>query len=814
MPPRSVLVDFSARDFICRSCRLGLQKPRALPRWTARPAPSRVLARQSSNAAIAQPKPPPNTTSAGVDPSSGDDERRELMQALGLLDDEKTVRVNYFEQDKSGGVRRLASAEAFGDSLHGDLTSGAGQGKVEDMIQQLEEASRLFKLLEQVGGKDQVAKLKKRLAEDLVEVDEDESETSLELPGHITETILIKEEGWAGPDVQRISRLNRKLKRVAHLVTRRESDISEHQRSALWKGYMNIRKALVSRRNAVPPAAWDLLWRALASEREDNPNRIAHIAVLARDMQNTGATLSDEQQLLAIEAMFIDGHEKEAFDNHRRLVTTLGARKETALDFWQLGLRMYCLVGDLERAERAVENIAELPGSKDPRFLLPFIRACAENPASVEVGYDAYRRMRDMLGAGMNIEDYDQVIAYFLASDQTDHALYIFVDMMSSGSTNIKDTRKLPTTIANPFFFGKWIKRLIGLGEVENAHKVFLLMINKGIIPRPVQVNGLLGAWLRSDSAHFMAQADSVAWEMINARIQFVQLRKQAANFGSNVHLSPSGTGWPSATLETFSLLADSYNQRGLHAKMEDLWKAFRQAEMAPDAFMMNQLLFSYIKDGQGRQVADLYHALTDEYAIKPDPLTFRALWMAIPANRLYTIRKREYQQEIPHGRTLFAEMVQFTSAFEHQEFDYQLARKIAHSFRKLDDKVGLLLAVRGLRQVFGFYPPEPLVLELLADTVDLERMSKSPRARNGLLRHTQRMDRFLEDRRLELVKAGALDSGAQLSTEARREALSRYLEGQLQESCNKSNLYPQGVESAEAEAATQMGLVDLLSSQ
>ncbi|KXJ95562.1 hypothetical protein Micbo1qcDRAFT_157550, partial [Microdochium bolleyi] len=56
-------------------------------------------------------------------------------------------------------------------------------------------------------------------------------------------------------------------------------------------------------------------------------------------------------------------------------------------------------------------------------------------------------------------------------------------------------------------------------------------MKKKGVIPRPVQVNGLLGAWLRSNSGDFMSQADTVAWEMINARIQFVQLRKQATNF-------------------------------------------------------------------------------------------------------------------------------------------------------------------------------------------------------------------------------------------------------------------------------------------
>ncbi|KXJ95561.1 hypothetical protein Micbo1qcDRAFT_157549, partial [Microdochium bolleyi] len=282
------------------------------------------------------------------------------------------------------------------------------------MLQQLEEASRLFKMLEQVGGKDQVTKLKRRLAADIAEAEEDNDETGLDSLEDATEPISISEEGWTGSDARRVQKLNRKLKRIASLVTRQDGAVPEHQRSALWKAYMSTRKALVCRRNAVPAATWELLWEVLASGGESNGNRMAHIAVLARDMQNSGARLHDDQQLLAIEAMFIDGHEKEAIENHRRLVTTLGAKNTTALDFWQLGLRMYCLLGDLERAERVVDTITELPGTKDPRFLLPFIRACSENSSSAEAGYNAYRRLRDMLGDDMTIEDYDQITAYFL----------------------------------------------------------------------------------------------------------------------------------------------------------------------------------------------------------------------------------------------------------------------------------------------------------------------------------------------------------------------------------------------------------------
>ncbi len=44
----------------------------------------------------------------------------------------------------------------------------------------------------------------------------------------------------------------------------------------------------------------------------DNPNRMHHIYVLTQDMQSAGIPLEDDQQLLAIEAMFIEGFRGES----------------------------------------------------------------------------------------------------------------------------------------------------------------------------------------------------------------------------------------------------------------------------------------------------------------------------------------------------------------------------------------------------------------------------------------------------------------------------------------------------------------------
>ncbi|EQL04274.1 pentatricopeptide repeat containing protein [Ophiocordyceps sinensis CO18] len=277
----------------------------------------------------------------------------------------------------------------------------------------------------------------------------------------------------------------------------------------------------------------------------------------------------------------------------------------------------------MDQAERAVNKL--LDKRLDARIMMPLIRTFSEkdSPECREKAWAAYRRMREHLGRGMKLSDYDQVVSYFLTTNQIENALYAFVDMMTDGRVDLKWQKYLPSVVANKFFLGKWLKRLIGAFDLDGAYSVIDFMRKKGVEASPMHLNGLIGAWQRSRTAANVEKADKLAWNMIEERIRFVLARESDGGGGEAEAVPsdapwpratvPSDAPWPRATLETFSLMAENYRSRDLPGAMEALWDAFRDAEISPDACMMNQLLESHIQAGRGKEVPALYQSMVTE---------------------------------------------------------------------------------------------------------------------------------------------------------------------------------------------------------
>ncbi|KAI1382236.1 hypothetical protein F4677DRAFT_401295 [Hypoxylon crocopeplum] len=771
MPPKSLLVE----NFICRSCLATLRKRTPVAQWTLRHSSSQAT--QSSTSA-----------SSSQFSREQEAERQKTLETLGLLKKSKDagLAVNYFEQGKGGRLRRLQDQDEFGQSLMDP--DGQTDSRLKEMEEELEQATQFAKIVEDIWGKQGAEKLRKRVAS---------QDESLPKP-----SLLLPEEDWSPRDRTHIVQLNNMIRTVGKKV--RGGVLGQKRTNALWKYYSAARIALSKKSELVHADIWDLLWQILAADHADNPNRMSHVHTLAQDMQKAGVVLRDDQQLLAIEATFISGLKEDAITAHKKLVTTLGTRPETFVDFWQLGLRMYCLTGDLARADRIANTLLESPYEKDPRFLLPYIRMSVENPATVQKGFELYQQLRSALGDSITIEDYDQVISYFLASNETEFAFYVFVEMMTSDTVDLRGTHKVPASVANPFFYGKWLKRLIGAGDLQGAYNVLLHMKSRGVMPQAIVVNGLVGAWLRSGTADNIQKAEEVAWAMINSRMQFLSIRKDMKDLAAYVRLRQYGEGWPRANLETFSLLAENYKDRGIHPKMEELWGAFREAEIAPDSFILNQLLFSYLQDGQGKNVAALSRDLTNQYRVEPDSWTFMALWQSLAINRLIQIPPGQLLDEVLSTRSLFAEMIRSAHIFASSGIDTQLARYILHSFRKLDDKFGLLLAYRALRQIFKFTPPDAVVLELRVGSMDLERTQKG-RGGHRLVHAGQQIESFLRRRHQELIASGKLRSGDDMPDDVKREELGDFLELFLQNEVALNR--DENTENLLEQAAIQMGL-------
>ncbi|KAI1176737.1 hypothetical protein F4777DRAFT_544986 [Nemania sp. FL0916] len=798
MPPRPAFFEFGTRNFVCNSCLSALRK--------RSPVTPSLWIRHSSEAAHAHaPK--------RAKPRSPEQEaeRRKTLAALGLLkkgSSEKPT-VNFFNQSETGEIHQVADEQEFSRSLNdpgGEIDSRLKE--LEEHILSVSDIADDFKKMgdkaedaEEEGGEGEADKRGQQStqdtgtnADDLVDELDNESGSFLAIPIF----------GLQGNRQDRVHRLNNWLRRCNKLLGR--NDIRPKDIQGLWKAYSSARPNMSRRWHAVPAASWDVLWRTLSADHSFNVNRMAHIYVLAKDMQQCNVPLRPDQQLLTLEAMFEDGWHEEAIDNHRRHVSTLGANPETFVAFWQLGLQMYCRVGDLQRAERMAGIILESPHDVDPRFVQPLIKLCAETPTAVETGFKLYRGLRARLGDSMTIEDYDKIISYFLASGNTEHALFIFVDMMMSGSIDLVGAKQYPPNIANPFFFGKWLKRLIGTGDLEGALGVLRFMRSRGVTPRPIQVNGLIGAWLRSGTADNVEKAEDVGWAMINTRIQFVELRRRQASTPS-IHLYPSGDSWPRASLETFCLLAENYKERGLSAKMTSLWHSFQDAEIAPDSFMLNQLLSSLVQDGKADIILPTYQEMIRRFDMKPDSHTFLSLWRALPVNQFTKIQPPNIETEISRTRALFAEMVRQAAnikANRDPDMDNGVARNILHSFRKLSDQAGLLLAYRVLRRVFDYSPPDMVVFEILLGTLGLERLARR-REGSKLIQARMNLDHYLAHRHRELVQAGEINDGEEMPPYVRINEAGNFLELQLEAIFAENE--GENAQRLAIEAAVEMGL-------
>lgn len=731
MSPRALQRLRHAPNFVCSRCLLTTHRPRvAAPSLRIPPAqvPTRLKSDWKQTRSSVSEKPKKETLEDAED-------------AEDLEDARGSVNVRYFEQDPTGEVRMLEGQEDFARSFDG----------TEELQRDLDNDYQ--KILDIVEGKNIDEPFRARLETDLLNA-VDQSRKRAESgalegigtagPGAIQGIPEISEKAFRKESQRRlVRRLNNALHR-ADKTSQRGGPAYKKSLLPLWRAYMAARQTLALSWDAVPRPAWDLLWKLFSHDDPvTNPNRLSHVASLAKDMSAANMSLLPTQQVLTIESLFVESWESDAIKNWKRCLPSLGAEDSAAFrEFWELGVRMFCAVGDFDYANRAVEKL--LSTGSDPRILMPLIRAYSQQKTEEAhaQSWEVYRRLRGLLGLKMKLEDFDEVISYFLASNQTENALRAFVDMMTSGAKQLKKNGRLPITIGNKFFFGKWLKRLIGAGELDGAYSVIKFMLEKQVQPAPIQVNGLLGAWQRSGGSEDLEKADAVAWAMIESRLNFVRERR-----GEGIE-KPGATEdapYPAATLETFSVMAENYRLRQLHEPMMRLWEAFNQAEITHDAFIVNQLLESYLQYGQVAKGAELYKTLVTEGPVTPNPHTFMVLWKMLPINRAH-VNPDQVLDETDNARSTFAEMMKHAGIWGGGEIDGQLARKILHTFRRLKDNHGFLVALAALRNMFGYLPPEMLVLEMVVGTTNLAW--DTPRARQRLRAEKKRMDMDMMRRR------------------------------------------------------------------
>jgi pentatricopeptide repeat protein len=517
----------------------------------------------------------------------------------------------------------------------------------------------------------------------------------------------------------------------------------------LWKWYELSRKTLSTAWHHVPPDTWKLLWKVFSRDLIENSHQMAHIKKLGMDMNAAGVQLESSQKLLHIEAQFVEGDHKDAIRQWESARTAFTFDPSTAREYWTLGVRMLANDNQPERAQDAIDTLINgLDGESDPRVLVSIIRSwlASSDGAAVQRAWALYVRLKYLLGPKIEMGDYDAIIGNFFEAKQADLALAVFRDMMITGEpsayhqdsisiykrtlkvvgdlrsfnlhpaetswTSSKAFTCLPRKHQNKYFFGSWIKKLIGDGEVDAAAQVVELMSRRGIIPDSKYMNGIIGAWLRSGNSKNHQKAEELAWKMIDARLEFVKsrdefcLKSPVRAIGSTEKpdcirlMNPRISTL--ATIETFCILINYYLRRRRGDRVQDICLAIKAAKIRPNTSFLNDLLSIGTIQHRTQWVWNAYVQLVQREGVSPDQETFAILWQIM---REHVNPKLKKFVEYPSPRELFAEMAKWPPSIKRGVVSREVYEMIIECFLVADDQIGTTVALRSMQHLFDIYP-------------------------------------------------------------------------------------------------------------
>ena len=566
-------------------------------------------------------------------------------------------------------------------------------------------------------------------------------------------------------------------------------------RKNLWRFYERSKIYIPGFFELLPDAAWELIWTSQSEESETNPSRASHLRILGEDMVRAGRKLNETERFGRLEGLFLDGQQDKALQEWESAREAGDAGNP---DFLEMGIRMHTYAGNLSRAEELLDVLFKLHSTRDSRILVPVIAASINNGTqeNAERAWTLYNKMRERMADSMTMEDFDTITGHFLRNRRTDYALGVFRDMMllgesraaepgsvlarvtkrfgelikySDDATEVDDLalrtmEYLPRKYQNKFFYGKWLKKLIGMGETEYAAQVIELMYERGIHPDAKHLNGLLGAWLRQDdNIEHRHRAEELAWSMVQKRLTQVRERKLARSPSSSVaevsvlgndemryrwaNIQARRSRWeenlpanssevtvpsvtatitsddslplfqtrntPSATVETFCVLLQFYVRKGDSFLVSTFRNLLPQAELSMNSVIMNQLLYNVWEQSGHRKVWRLFEVISKRTS--PDIETWICLWECMKTDLLgagnldvYTTDKAGF----PTPRQMFQRMAAWITDAKPKEKEHALGdiendtyNDIIRCFLMARDLEGAFVAMHFLTHNLDVWP-------------------------------------------------------------------------------------------------------------
>jgi len=595
-----------------------------------------------------------------------------------------------------------------------------------------------------------------------------------------------------------------------------ENESSEGTRQEVWKSYRRCKQAIPGFVGALPPNVLDIVWESQATAQVSKATRSTHLQILVEDATSVDRPLATPQILSYIDALHQGGATTQALEKWESYQAELSQKKEDLEEYWMQGVRLFAAEGNPQRAQDIALAFLANDRSRQPRVLIPVITAWGKIPGKdAEVkAWALYLQLKTMLGPNMTMEDYDQISIGLLTAGRLDTAVAIFKDMMVTGQDPANDSTALyqaalglagnlhassidehavnkvslsaltmlPRRFQNRFFYASWMKKLIGMGEVDSAALVIELMYERGVRPDAKHLNGLIAAWLREGSASSRDKAERLAWSMIQHRIDTVWKRFQPVEPTPQVRVKhdevePSRIPKfmrrevPHAGIETFSILLLHYTRRGDDDMVKYLVKCLGDAHIQPNSYFMNHLLYAELRKQDIRSLWAKFQTMST--SIRPDLETYACLWDC--AKLQYDRGRTAFDSGFPSARELYGNMVRWYSQLSpraqrttRQEFSKELYDQIVRCFCLSKDLPGTLVALQSMRAAFGFAPDDTtarmIVLQIArlagvpAGTPKhrLRRLSSTPRSKESI-GQVSRLLEMLGDRKELALKAQGL---------------------------------------------------------
>ena len=641
-------------------------------------------------------------------------------------------------------------------------------------------------------------------------------------------------------------------------------------RRNLWQSYARCKAFLPPFTHLIPEDSWTILFnvQAVASMRDD-PHWASHLIILLEDMREVGKQLRGDQLMLYIEALRFEGRSAEAVEEWQDLRKLVENDKRASAEYELLGVRLFTSQGDLGKAEEIASRYLESGESSESRILIPIMDTWIQRKDEIGMkhAWALYLRLKMGLGADITMADYDSVSLSFLRGNRTDLALAVFKDMMLTGQRTDQDSIKLykkslafvkemqeratnmpevnrisltamtviPKSFHNKYFYGSWIKKLIGMDEADSAAAVVELMYERGITPAAKHLNGIIGAWLRTRSDHHKAKAEQMAWAMVHQRLDFVKIRNQGrsptgpATTDSNelVDLSlPQARRFvPAATIETFCLLLQYYGRRSKWNDVHIVQNALKLGEIKPNSYWVNHMLYMDIRQDSHETLWTRYSDMFDSM-VRPDLETFSCLWKCEKAHLDLNKLRSHRHCSFPSARRIMWEMISWlkagdTSQYQlaRDDFDKELYETIIRCMIRTQDLPGAIVALYLLRDYFDFYP-DKTTQQLVGRHVVRFLHSKRPTASRSRIegkvvkrRKEKVVDEILQlvhhERARTLAEAG-YDDFEELRDEIRREERLYVLAEFLRTIMRKTMSSGTDIEEKIREAALEMGVAEL----